>query len=148
MTDPKEIKSGYVIEFGRYYYDNKPTIGQLGDINMWDRVLEKEEMEMFSGCLDLVKVNGNIINEEFEFNITGKLVTNMNIPDSEVSCLKMWSNLYIPVHMAGLGNANDLCDKIEVNSIGPKIVEAKDYIDFYNGILELPAFHSRCWHGS
>ena len=49
---PKTVEEGYVIEFGKYYYDNKPIIGQLGDINMWDRVLEKEEMntQTWSRC--------------------------------------------------------------------------------------------------
>ena len=142
------MEAGYVIQFGRYYYDNKPIIGQLGDINMWDRVLEREEMEMFSGCLDIVEGKGNVINKDFEFTVTGKLVTNMEFANTAISCEKMWSILHLPVRMTSLGSANDICNKIEANSIGPKIQDAKDYIDFYTTILKFPAYRTRCWHGS
>ena len=42
---------------------------------MWDRwciiyLSSSKARLMFSGCLDLVKSNENILNEEFEFNIT------------------------------------------------------------------------------
>ena len=144
----KGIEPGYVIEFGRYYYDNKPLIGKLADINMWDRVLEKEEMEKFSGCHDIVEGNGNVINKDFNFNITGKLVTNLEIPDTEISCKKMWSFLYLPIHMPSLESASDVCNKLEINSIGPKIDKPEDYIDFYKGIHKFPAYKTHCWHGS
>ena len=148
FSDPKTVEEGYVIEFGKYYYDNKPIIGQLGDINMWDRVLEKEEMMMYSGCMDIVEGRGNIINADFQFNKTGKLVTDIDIPTEKISCRKMWSYLHLVVHMSSLEGANDLCNKIELNSIGPMIEKAADYIEFSNEILELPAYRSRCWHGS
>ena len=105
-------------------------------------------MEMFSGCLDIVEGNGSIINKDFKFNITGKLVTDLDIPETEISCSKLWSFLYLPIHMTALEGAIDLCNKIEANSIGPKIQKAEDYIDFYNGIHKFPAYRTRCWHGS
>ena len=99
-------------------------------------------------CLDVVEGNGNGINKDTAFNITGKLVTKTDIQGTSVSCKKMWSLLHIPVHRASLSGASDICNKIEANSIGPKILDAKDYIDFYNEILKLSAYRTRCWHGS
>ena len=107
-----------MIESGRYYYNNKPIIGQLGDIYMWDRVLGNEELERFSGCLDIVEGNENVIKRDTAFNITGKLVTKTDIQGTSVSCKKMWSLLHIPFHRASLSGASVICNKIVANSIG------------------------------
>ena len=32
-----EIESGFSVEFGRYNMDSDPVIGELLDINAWDR---------------------------------------------------------------------------------------------------------------
>ena len=40
-----EILPGYSVEYGRYHYDWAPIIGDLLDINAWDRSLEEKEME-------------------------------------------------------------------------------------------------------
>ena len=48
------MKEGYAIEFGRYFYDNKPIIGQLVDINVWERMLDPEEFKKIIDCLDIV----------------------------------------------------------------------------------------------
>ena len=94
-----------MIEFGRYYYVNKPIIGQLEDFSMWDKVLEKEAKQMFSERVDVVK--GNVINSKFQFNITGKLVTNIEISDKDFFCNEVWSFLHIPVHIPRLDSTNN-----------------------------------------
>ena len=76
LLDKKEMKVGYTIEFVRFYYDNKPINAHWKtDINVWDRMLEKEEFEEVSGCLNLIEGTGNVINKNFSWIITGKLFT-------------------------------------------------------------------------
>ena len=107
----------------------------------------REEMERFSGCMDIIEGNGNIINKEFPLNITGKHVTNIEIESTDISCKKMWQYIHLPIHKSSVASANDICNKIEANSIGPKIENEQEYAEFYNAILKLPAYRSRCWHG-
>ena len=139
---------GYSIEFGRYFYDNKPIIGQLVDLNIWDRMLEKDEFEKLSDCLDIVEGNGNIINKNFPFNITGNLVTELEVPDFEISCKKSSSYLFIPVRQSTLDGAQDICNKIEIDSIAPKISDVNEFKSFYDSLQTYPAYRRRCWHGS
>ena len=114
------MKEGYAFEFGRYFYDNKPIIGHLADINVWDTLLDKEELQKYSDCLEIVEGKGNLINMDFKFNITGSLVKELQIPSSEISCKKSSSHLFIPVRQSALGGAQDICNKIELDSIAPK----------------------------
>ena len=58
----------------------------MADINVWDRILGIEKMELYSNCNNRTEGMGNIINKNFKFNMTGKLVTKIEIPESELSC--------------------------------------------------------------
>ena len=60
-------------------------------------MLEKEEFEEVSGCLNLIEGTGNVINKNFSWIITGKLFTEIVVPETEISCKKSWSYLFIPV---------------------------------------------------
>ena len=115
---------------------------------MWDRILEREEFEQFSGCLDIVQGNGNIINNDFNFNITGSIETEIEIPESEISCKKKSSFLFIPVHQGSIDGAQDTCNKIEIDSIAPTIDDYADIVSFFSAIQTYPAFRRECWHGS
>ena len=103
-------------------------IGKIADINVWDRVLTDEEMEKATNCMEVIPSRGNLINEDYEFEITGKLVTLFDIPDlAEVSCKNTKYHLHIPVHSGSLSGASDICNKIEMNSIAPKVEKPEDY---------------------
>ena len=47
-------------------------------------------------------MRGNIINEETLFNITGKLVTAIDIPNEEVFCNDMMFYLHVPIRMESI----------------------------------------------
>ena len=124
-------------------------IGKLADVNVWDRVFTDEEMEKATNCMEIVPSRGNLINDNYEFEIPGSLVTVFDIPDlAEVSCKNMKYYLHIPVRAEALSEWNDICNKIEINSIAPKVEKPEDYLEFYNSVHTLPAFRKRCWHGS
>ena len=124
-------------------------IGKIADINVWDRVLTDEEMEKATNCMEVIPSRGNLINEDYEFEITGKLVTLFDIPDlAEVSCKNTKYHLHIPVHLGSLSGASDICNKIEMKSIAPKVEKPQDYFEFHNSLQTLPSYRKRCWHGS
>ena len=146
FSDPENIKSGFVIEIG-HFFDKKPIIGTLADINIWDRVLDTEEMEKFTDCMDVISGRGNLINEDFDFEMTGKLVTEIDIPAHEISCRKTSSILYMAVPMPNNFKADIFCNKIDLDSMAPKLESTQDFLDFHTAVNKLSSFRSRCWFG-
>ena len=57
-----EIQSGFSVEFGRYNMDSDPVIGELLDINVWDRSLDEREMEAITNCKNFELRVGNLFN--------------------------------------------------------------------------------------
>ena len=43
LRSSDDILSGFSVEFGQYMYDSNPIIGDLMDINTWDRVLDEKD---------------------------------------------------------------------------------------------------------
>ena len=135
-----DVKSGYFIEFGIYWLDRRVFIGRLADINVWDRILTDQEMTAYSGCLEITSPRGNIVNDETPLNMTGKLVTAIDIPDSDVSCEDIMYYLHVPVRMGSVRAASDICDKMEDNSIAPRMDSDEGYYEFHNITRSSPAF--------
>ena len=140
--------SGYNIEVGRYFYDDKPMIGQIVDINVWDQILTDEQIEKITNCTEISSARGNLVNEDFDWELTGKLVTSIDIPKQNLSCKKTSFLLHIPVRQGFLSHASDLCNKISADSIGPIVNTLEDYSEFYKSIHSYPAYRERCFHGS
>ena len=143
-----DIKRSFRIEFGRFYFDNKPFIGKLADINVWNRILEKEEFERFSDCLNVVEGRGNMINSDFRFNITGKLITKAAFDTEEISCKRMSLHLPMPFPQADFDSAREFCDKIEKDSIGPRIRSEEDFLSFEAALYQSVIYKTICWHGT
>ncbi|XP_023345432.1 uncharacterized protein LOC111714532, partial [Eurytemora carolleeae] len=93
QTPTKSIKSKIskntevpmVIRLGHYYFDTKPLIGKLAEVNVWDRILSVEELANYSNCIPY-KISGNIVNEETIWTITGTLIQEELIPKSVIEC--------------------------------------------------------------
>ena len=135
-----DVKSGYFIEFGIYWLDRRVFIGRLADINVWDRILTDQEMTAYSGCHEITSPRGNIVNDETPLNMTGKLVTAIDIPASDVSCENIMYYLHVPVRMGSVRAASDICDKMEDNSIAPRMDSDEGYYEFHNITRSSPAF--------
>ena len=107
-------------------------------------MLDVEEMERLSDCMEVVEGNGNIINSEFQINSTGKLVTEIDIPASQLSCQESSSILYLAIPIASQARAVNFCNKIDIDSMGPLLEKPEDYVEFHNTLRKLPAYRSRC----
>ena len=78
-----------VVRLGRYYYDDTPLLGKILDFNLWDRVLTEEEMSNYSKCGEeeyTATPPGNLINQDTVWNITGSLITKIEISPDQVDC--------------------------------------------------------------
>ena len=78
-----------VVRLGRYYYDETPLLGKILDFNMWDRVLTDQEMSNYSQCGEqeyTATPPGNLINQDTVWNITGSLISKIQLSADQVDC--------------------------------------------------------------
>ena len=146
-----EILSGFSVEFGRYAFDKNPIIGDLVDINAWDRPLEEKEMEAITNCRSLRLGVGNLFNMTSPFNVTGPLCQLIEVDIKELSCEYAYrKDILLPVHANSLSAAAKQCDRLFKNSIGPFFRTADRYASLYKRMLSLPktkGFKDLCWFG-
>ena len=146
-----DILSGFSVEFGRYMYDSAPIIGDLMDINAWDRVLEEKEMEAITNCKRFEPSIGNMINMSSSFNLTGgPLVEAIELDSAELSCADTNKDILLPVRANTLEAAAKQCNRLLQNSFGPFFRTAEKYAALYKRVKSLPkteGFKDRCWFG-
>ena len=137
------------IRFGENPFDKNPSIGYIMDINGWDRVLTKEELVAISNCKSLQIRQGNILNNESIFNLTGELVVEATIDSTEVSCRRDVEEILLPARQSSFANANKTCNILMQGSLGPRFPDQETYLEVYARIENLPmkGFQDICWHG-
>ena len=135
-----------VIRIGHYYFDNKPLIGKMVDVNVWSRYLSSRELERFSNCSLHTEKFGDLINETSEFTVTGNLTTRISVPASECECGKKQSRRTVNVHIPFLtfDLAKMTCDKYFMNSIVGPFDDFADWEDFYSIGNRNPAVARHC----
>ena len=145
-----EIFSGFSVEFGRYAYDSNPIIGELLDINAWDRSLDEKEMEAITNCRNFESRVGNLINMTSPFNLTGPLCQPIELERKELSCEDTNKDILLPVRANTLSAAVKQCDRLLKNSVGPFFRTADKYASLYKRLEGLPkteGFKDLCWFG-
>ena len=113
------VTPGFSVIFGRYEFDKNPVIGFLMDINFWDKLLSAEEMEAGSNCKSFSPLTGNLINMTSNFNVTGDLVSRVEIESEEMSCTDTKKIILLAVRANDHFAATKQCNKILGNSFGP-----------------------------
>ena len=142
--------SGFSVEFGRYSFDKAPIIGELLDINAWDRSLEDEEMEAITNCRSFELRVGNLINMTSSFNVTGPLCQPIELDTKELSCEDTNKDILLPVRANTASSAAKQCNRLLKNSIGPFFRSADKYASLYRRLDRLPkteGFKDLCWFG-
>ena len=145
-----EILPGFSVEFGRYCFDSAPIIGELLDINAWDRSLDEKEMEAITNCKSLELRVGNLINMTSPFNLTGPLCQPMELDMKELICEDTTKDILLPVRANFLPAAIKQCNRLLKNSIGPFFRTADNYASLYKRLERLPkteGFKDLCWFG-
>ena len=142
-----DILPGFSVEFGRYIYDSAPIIGDLMDINVWDRVLDGNEMEAITNCKVFEPRVGNMINMSSAFNVTGPLVEPIELDSGEMSCGVTDKDILLPVRATTLEAAAKQCNRLLQNSFGPFFRTAEQYAALYKRVTSFPktAHRPRNW---
>ena len=144
-----EIMSGFSVEFGRHAFDSAPIIGDLVDINAWDRALDESELEAITNCRSFELRVGNLINKTSAFNVTGPLCQPVEVEKKELSCRET-KDILLPVHANSLSNAVKQCNRLLQKSLGPFFRTADKYASLYKRLELLPkteGFKDLCWFG-
>ena len=110
---------GYDIRFGVYPFDNQPLFGYIADINVWDRSLTAQEMTQNSGCKTIQPTEGNIVNMNSKFIITGTLIGFVDIDSENMECTETRKDFLMAAGANSLNHAVRGCDKFMENSLGP-----------------------------
>ena len=145
-----EVLSGFSVEFGRYSFDSAPIIGDLMDINAWDRSLDEKEMEAITNCKSFELRVGNLINMTSPFNVTGPLCQPIELEIKELNCEDSNKDILLPVRTNNLAAATKQCDRLLKNSVGPFFRSADKYASLYKRLERLPktvGFKDFCWFG-
>ncbi|XP_023323855.1 uncharacterized protein LOC111697908 [Eurytemora carolleeae] len=137
-----------VVRLGHYYFDNKPTIGMIADVHVWDRTLSDTELKDYSNCIP-VKASGNIINDSTLWDVTGNLTMKKEFNQSDVECSDQNKRrtVYVTSTFANFEDANEACDKYGMNSIADNFKSLEAFKRYQEEALKNPAVISECWTG-
>ena len=144
------ILPGFFIEFGRSPYDSAPIIGELLDINVWDRSLDEKEMEAITNCRSFELRVGTLINMTSTFNVTGPLCQPIELERKELSCEHTNKDILLPVRASTFSAAGKQCDRLLKNSFGPVFRTSDNYAFLDKRLESLPktvGFKDLCWFG-
>lgn len=143
-------KGETTVFMGYRKFDNNPMIGKMTDINVWDRLLTKQEGLQYSSCQNYIEKQGDIINKTTRYNITGSLIEQISVPVNDFLCTLDNTRITLYVHAPFLNfrDAKEACDKFYFNSIiGPFTDIKKDWIYFHLEANENAAVKKYCWNG-
>ena len=84
---PKDV--GMIVRIGHYYWDNRPMIGKIVDVNVWKRNLAEQEGIRYSDCKEYTKKEGDLIKQTDNWDITGNLIKKISVTLEEVDCSPM-----------------------------------------------------------
>lgn len=138
------------VTLGHFYFDNKPMIGKIIDINVWGRYLTEQESLLYSNCENYIEKQGDIINKTTQYNITGSLIKQISVEVEDFSCRLESRRITLYVHKPfnSFWDAKQSCDKYLSNSIiGPFTDIENDWRKFHSQGKENIAVQKYCWHG-
>ena len=136
FIDMKNLKNNFTIRIGRYFFDKMSMVGTLVGINTWDRVLQDEEMVLFTNCTSITEAKGNIINKNTLWHQTADLVEKYEIDVNEMTCRKEQREVPAFIPIRGLKNKKQsvqTCQKFGSNTMmAGEFTSEYDFSVFYN----------------
>ena len=136
-----------VVVIGRYSFDKNPWIGYMADINAWDRTLSAEELADNTNCEHTNALNGNLINKDSVWTMTGTLTKEMEVDSTDLICNKdvQKINAFLPVPELTREDAVGLCQKLgrEVYIAG-NFESVADFDTYYYGLLNNTQYVYEC----
>ena len=145
----KTYVPGYNLRLGLYPMDNQPLFGYIADVNAWDRVLSTAEMERYSNCMQMESGNGNLVDMESEFIISGTLISFVTFNSNEMDCRRPNKDIFMATGARNLNAAVKQCDKFMKNSLGPFWRTQEDFWRLRSQVRGYgpEGLNEFCWHG-
>ena len=112
------------------------------------RLLTAEEMTNFTNCVKYKKINpeGNLINSNTEWDISGTLIQKIEISENDISC--GGRTLLLPIRYRTIEDAMGMCEALGERGDFLKPFEDYDeYYQFYQKYLKNPAIQKYCDNG-
>ena len=104
--------------------------GKITDLQMFDRLLTKEEMIGMTTCFG-DKLTGNIINSTTPYSLLGSYVEEIDIHEEEICPVRNFSAIFFPQWHWSTWTAQEICKKIGMEVAFVANEEDKENILFY-----------------
>ena len=136
------------VTLGTYSFDKNPFIGFFANVNVWDRTMETKELSQRTLCnLTVTNEKGSVVNNSFNFDITGNLVQRKFFEESDTICNKnnTRTNAFIPISELTRDESEDLCRKFgEDVPIAGNFEDKEDFDNFFEGLHKNKRFVEEC----
>ena len=77
-----------LLKLGEYAWDGNPFIGTMANINVWDRTMKTKDLQRLSDCGQTVLDQGNLVNADSVWRLSGTLLTKVDILADIARCDK------------------------------------------------------------
>ena len=139
--------SKMILILGHYAFNRNPFIGDIANINVWDRSLNASELAKKTNCMETDLEQGSMINETSAWELTGTLVSKISVNPEYAKCTRKNQiyNAFLPIAQLTHEDATDLCQKLgkDVHIAGDfETVEDFDY--FYDGLYRNQKYMDAC----
>ena len=139
--------SEMVLVIGRYAFNLNPFIGDIANINVWDRSLNASELAQKTDCLKTDLEQGSLINETSVWELTGPLVTKVSVNPEDVKCKRKNQiyNAFLPIAQLTHEDATNLCQKLGKDvHIAGDFETVEDFDNFYDGLYDNQRYMDAC----
>ena len=135
-----------ILIIGHYAYDGAPFIGNMANVNVWDRVMGQQELEEKTRTDRSVPDQGSIVNTNSFWTISGTLVKRIDVKEEQtVHKIGEKKNLYLPVTALTKTKAVDLCRKFGASAyIGGSFKNKEEFDAFYEGLYASRLYVESC----
>ena len=101
-----------------------------------ERTMSERELRQKTSCSEINTEQGNLVNSTTSWNLTGELVTMIDVPVEELKCHKRTEkiNAFLPIPELTKEEAEDLCHKFgEDIHIAGQFNSKEDFDHYYEG---------------
>ena len=101
-----------------------------------ERTMSERELRQKTSCSEINTEQGNLVNSTTSWNLTGELVTMIDVPVEELKCHKTKEkiNAFLPIPELTKEEAEDLCHKFgEDIHIAGQFNSKEDFDHYYEG---------------
>ena len=137
-----------LLKLGEYAWDGNPFIGTLANINVWDMTMKTKDLQRLSDCGQTVLDQGNLVNADSVWRLTGTLLKKVDILSDIARCDKKENSkisAFLPIPKLTKQGAVDLCQKFGTEAhIAGDFETKEDFDAFYDNLYATEKYVETC----